>query len=85
MFVGLVYKMIQYIAAGFDSENRRVILWRAGEYQYEIEIYENNSNKTKIQLEGEYYTALAKFTEMIVVNLDHEAHDDYVATISSVT
>ena len=29
--------MIQFIASGFDALGRRVVLWRKGDYHYEVE------------------------------------------------
>ena len=30
--------MIQYMASGYNTENERVVLWRKGDYKYELEI-----------------------------------------------
>jgi hypothetical protein len=47
---------IQYIADGYNKSNERVVLWRVGNYQYQLEIAGKNTNFT-----AEYYDALTRF------------------------
>lgn len=53
--------MIQYITDGRNGRNERVILWRTGEYTYELEI---NGKNLKFY-ETEYYEALDQFNAAI--------------------
>lgn len=53
--------MIQYITDGRNGHNERVILWRTGEYTYELEI---NGKNLKFY-ETEYYEALDQFNAAI--------------------
>ena len=48
---------IQYIADGYNGRDERVVLWRTGEYTYELEI----GRKYLKFYETEYYEALAQF------------------------
>ncbi len=47
---------IQYIADGYNKDQERVVLWRLGNYQYQLEIAGKNTN-----FSAEYYTALERF------------------------
>lgn len=47
---------IEYIADGYNKSNERVVLWRVGNYQYQLEIAGKNTNFT-----AEYYDALERF------------------------
>lgn len=53
--------MIQYITDGRNGRNERVVLWRTGEYTYELEI---NGKNLKFY-ETEYYEALDQFNAAI--------------------
>lgn len=53
--------MIQYITDGYNGRGERVILWRTGEYTYELEI---NGKNLKFY-ETEYYEALEQFNAAI--------------------
>lgn len=54
---------IQYIADGYNTKRERVVLWRTGNYKYQLEIAGKNTNFT-----AEYYDALERFkTEVIEV------------------
>lgn len=47
---------IQYITDGYNQSKERVILWRLGNYQYQLEIAGKESN-----FEASYEEALEKF------------------------
>jgi len=51
----------QYIASGKNPQNLKVVLWRVGNYKYEIEI----AGRVSAKLECEYNEALAKFNTEI--------------------
>lgn len=53
--------MIQYITDGRNGRNERVVLWRTGEYTYELEI----AGKNLKFYETEYYEALDQFNAAI--------------------
>ena len=55
---------VQYIVSGRNKYDEQVILWRHGDYNYEIEINAGLSKKVT-HVNGEYYDALAKFEEII--------------------
>jgi hypothetical protein len=52
---------IQYIADGYNKDNQRVVLWRTGNYQYQLE-----SAGTNYDFEAEYYDAVAFFEKHVV-------------------
>ena len=52
---------IQYIADGYNKSRDRVVLWRVGNYQYQLEVAGNNTNFT-----AEYYDALERFKGAVV-------------------
>ena len=52
---------IQYIADGYNGRDERVVLWRTGEYTYELEIGSGIHKKNLKFYETEYYEALAQF------------------------
>jgi hypothetical protein len=52
---------IQYIVDGRNGRDERVILWRTGEYAYELEIGSGIHKKNLKFYETEYYEALAQF------------------------
>jgi len=52
---------IQYIADGYNAKRERVVLWRTGNYKYQLEIAGKNTNFT-----AEYYDALERFKTEIV-------------------
>jgi hypothetical protein len=51
----------QYIASGRNPQNLKVVLWRVGNYKYEIEIAGRVSEK----LECAYSQAIKKFNSEI--------------------
>ncbi len=51
---------IQYIADGYNKDNQRIVLWRTGEYQYQLEVAGKNHN-----FEAEYYDAMAFFEKYV--------------------
>jgi hypothetical protein len=56
---------IQYIVDGFNGRGERVVLWRTGEYTYELEIG-NGIYKTTLKFRNtEYYDALDQFNAAI--------------------
>jgi hypothetical protein len=57
--------MIQYITDGRNSKNERVILWRTGEYTYELDIGTGIHKKNLKFYETEYYEALEQFNAAI--------------------
>ena len=52
---------IQYIADGYNKSPERVILWRLGDYQYQIETAGKEVNFT-----AEYYAALERFKSEVI-------------------
>ena len=57
--------MIQYITDGRNGKNERVILWRTGEYTYELDIGSGIYKKNLKFYETEYYEALEQFNNAI--------------------
>jgi hypothetical protein len=56
---------IQFIIDGINEANERVILWRTGEYTYELEIGSGIHKKNLKFYETEYYEALDVFNKAI--------------------
>ena len=54
---------VQYIADGYNNQGQRVILWRTGNYQYQLETAKGNVN-----FEAEYYAALDRFNGLTQAN-----------------
>lgn len=52
---------IQYIADGFNKNRERVVLWRMGNYQYQLEVAGKNTNFV-----AEYYDALECFKAHVI-------------------
>lgn len=52
---------IQFIVDGVNGRDERVILWRTGEYTYELEIGSGIHKKNLKFYETEYYEALEQF------------------------
>jgi hypothetical protein len=52
---------IQFITDGRNGRDERVILWRTGEYTYELEIGTGIYRKNLKFYETEYYEALEQF------------------------
>ena len=57
--------MIQYIVDGINGKDDRVILWRTGEYTYELEIGTGIYKRSVILSNTEYYDALDQFNAAI--------------------
>jgi len=57
--------MIQYITDGRNGKDERVILWRTGEYTYELDIGTGIHKKNIKFYETEYYDALEQFDAAI--------------------
>jgi len=57
--------MIQYITDGYNGKDERVILWRTGEYTYELDIGTGIHKKNIKFYETEYYDALEQFDAAI--------------------
>lgn len=57
--------MIQYITDGRNGKDERVILWRTGEYTYELDIGTSFYKTTLKFYETEYYEALEQFNAAI--------------------
>jgi hypothetical protein len=56
---------IQYITDGYNGRDERVVLWRTGEYTYEIEVG-SGTGKRSIKLNNtEYYDALEQFGVLV--------------------
>jgi hypothetical protein len=53
---------IQYIADGYNKNLERVVLWRTGEYQYELEV----AGKTEL-IHVEYNDAMVAFNKELGV------------------
>jgi hypothetical protein len=57
--------MIQYITDGRNGNNERVILWRTGEYTYELDVGTGIYKKNLKFYETEYYEAIDQFNAAI--------------------
>jgi hypothetical protein len=66
---------IQYIADGYNGRDERVVLWRTGEYTYELEIGSGIYKKNLKFYETEYYEALEQF-DAAVENYQEMGHFD---------
>ena len=59
--------MSSFVTAGYTSTGQRVILWRLGDYTYEIQgvmkALENNSKESTFLLDTSYEMAMEKFKE----------------------
>ena len=66
---------IQYIADGYNGRDERVVLWRTGEYTYELEIGSGIHKKKLKFYETEYYEALEQF-DAAVENYQEMGHFD---------
>ena len=56
---------IQYIADGYNGRDERVVLWRTGEYTYELEIGSGTSKRSVKLNNTEYYDALEQFGVLV--------------------
>ena len=63
--------MIQLITDGYNGRDERVVLWRTGEYTYELEIGTGIYKKNLKFYETEYYEALDQF-DAAVANYQSE-------------
>jgi len=63
--------MIQLITDGYNGKDERVVLWRTGEYTYELEIGTGIYKKNLKFYETEYYEALDQF-DAAVANYQSE-------------
>lgn len=63
--------MIQLITDGYNGRDERVVLWRTGEYTYELEIGTGIYKKNLKFYETEYYEALDQF-DAAVANYQEE-------------
>jgi len=61
---------LQYIADGYNKNRERVVLWRLGNYQYQLEVAGKNTNFT-----AEYYDALERFKGAVIEVV--EAPEDF--------
>jgi len=61
---------IQYIADGYNKNRERVVLWRIGNYQYQLEVAGKNTN-----FSAEYYDALERFKSHVIEVV--EAPEDF--------
>lgn len=52
---------IQYIADGYNKARERVVLWRLGNYQYQLE-----TAGREVNFHAEYYDALSRFKGEVV-------------------
>jgi hypothetical protein len=52
---------IQYIIGGRNGRDERVVLWRTGNYAYELEIGTGIYRRNVALLNTEYYDALEQF------------------------
>lgn len=57
--------MIQFIVDGVNGRDERVVLWRTGEYTYELEIGSGIHKKSLKFYETEYYDALDQFNAAV--------------------
>ena len=58
--------MVQFIVSGRDKLGQRIVLWRRGEYQYEIETTAKDGRTLSMRFGKEYYDALDMFEKMAV-------------------
>jgi hypothetical protein len=65
--------MIQYITDGYNGKDERVVLWRTGEYTYELDIGTGIHKKNLKFYETEYYDALGYFDAAVANYQDMEA------------
>ena len=65
--------MIQLITDGYNGKDERVVLWRTGEYTYELEIGTGIYKKNLKFYETEYYEALDQFDAAVANYQDMEA------------
>jgi hypothetical protein len=56
---------IQFIVDGVNGRGERVILWRTGEYTYELDIGSGIHKKNLKFYETEYYEALDQFNAAV--------------------
>lgn len=56
---------IQFIVDGVNGRDERVVLWRTGEYTYELEIGSGIHKKSLKFYETEYYDALDQFNAAV--------------------
>jgi hypothetical protein len=56
---------IQFIVDGVNGRDERVVLWRTGEYTYELEIGSGIHKKNLKFYETEYYEALDQFNAAV--------------------
>jgi hypothetical protein len=64
---------IQFIADGRNGRDERVILWRTGDYTYELEIGTGIYRRLVTLLDTEYYDALEQFDAAVMNYQDLEA------------
>jgi hypothetical protein len=64
---------IQYITDGRNGRGERVILWRTGEYTYELDIGTGIYRKNVKFYETEYYEALEFFNSAVLNYQDLES------------
>ena len=64
---------IQYITDGRNGRGERVILWRTGEYTYELEVGTGIYKKNLQFYETEYYEALDFFNSAVLNYQDLES------------
>ena len=59
--------MSSFVTAGYTSAGQRVVLWRLGDYTYEIQgvvqALKNNSKESTFLLDTSYEMAMKKFKE----------------------
>ena len=59
--------MTSFVTAGYTSTGQRVVLWRLGDYTYEIQgvmqALKNNSKESTFLLDTSYEMAMKKFKE----------------------
>ena len=59
--------MSSFVTAGYTSTGQRVVLWRLGDYTYEIQgvmqALKNNSKESTFLLDTSYEMAMKKFKE----------------------
>jgi hypothetical protein len=65
---------VQYINDGVNWLGERVVLWRLGEYEYELEIGTGLNKKNLKFYETEYYEALEYFSDAIQ---NYQPNEDY--------
>ena len=56
---------LQYVTSESNQRGRKVILWRRGDYRYQIEVVKQGVTTRRDNIEAEYYDALDAFNQTV--------------------